>query len=33
MLHNLDHRNYKPTGFPATKFPLEKVLAYLKDKP
>ena len=33
MLHNLDHRNYKPTGFPATKFPLGKVLAYLKDKP
>lgn len=32
MLHNLDHRQYKPTGFPTTKFPLEEVLAYLQEK-
>jgi len=31
MLHNLDHRHYKPTGFPTTKFPLQDVLAYLKE--
>jgi hypothetical protein len=31
LLHNLDHRHYKPTGFPATKFPLEDVLAYLRE--
>jgi hypothetical protein len=33
MLHNLDHRQYKPTGFPVTKFPLEDVLAFLEEKP
>ncbi|MEE9396476.1 MAG: LicD family protein [Methylococcales bacterium] len=33
VLHNLDHRQYKPTGFPTTKFPLEDVLAYLKENP
>jgi lipopolysaccharide cholinephosphotransferase len=33
MLHDLDHRQYKPTGFPATKFPLEDVMNFLKDKP
>jgi hypothetical protein len=33
MLHNLDHRNYKPSGFPSTKFPLEAVLTYLKENP
>jgi phosphatidylglycerophosphate synthase len=32
MLHNLDHRQYKPTGFPTTKFPLEDVLAFLDDQ-
>jgi phosphatidylglycerophosphate synthase len=32
MLHNLDHRKYKPTGFPKTKFPLADVLAFLKDQ-
>jgi hypothetical protein len=31
MLHNLDHRQYKPTRFPTTKFPLEDVLVYLKE--
>jgi hypothetical protein len=30
MLHNLDHRQYKPTGFPVTKFPLEDVMDFLK---
>ena len=33
MLHNLDHRQYKPTGFPATKFALQDVLTYLKEHP
>lgn len=33
MLHNLDHRQYKPTGFPTTKFTLEDVLNYLKENP
>jgi hypothetical protein len=33
MLHGLDHRQYKPTGFPATKFPLENVLAFLEENP
>jgi hypothetical protein len=33
FLHNLDHRQYKPTGFPTTKFPVEEVLAYLKGNP
>ena len=33
MLHNLDHRQYKPTGFPTTKFALEDVLAYLNENP
>ncbi len=33
MLHNLDHRQYKPTGFPTTKFPLDDVLAFLKENP
>lgn len=33
MLHNLDHRQYKPTGFPTTKYLLEDVLAYLKENP
>ncbi len=33
MLHNLDHRNYKPTGFPSTKFALAAVLAYLRENP
>jgi LicD family len=33
MLHHLNHRKYKPTGFPTTKFPLEKVLTYLKENP
>jgi phosphatidylglycerophosphate synthase len=32
ILHDLDHRQYKPTGFPTTKFPLENVLAFLKDQ-
>jgi phosphatidylglycerophosphate synthase len=32
MLHNLDHRQYKPTGFPTTKFPLEDVLTFLDDQ-
>ena len=32
-LHNLDHRNYKPTGFPSTKFALAAVLAYLRENP
>jgi hypothetical protein len=31
MLHNMDHRNYKSTGHPMTKFPLEDVLAYLDE--
>lgn len=31
MLHTLNHRLYKPTGFPSTKFPLNDVLSYLKD--
>jgi hypothetical protein len=31
MLHGLDHRQYKSTGFPTTKFPLEDVLAFLKE--
>jgi hypothetical protein len=33
MLHNLDHRQYKATGFPKTKFPLEDVLAFLEENP
>ncbi|MCZ6671853.1 MAG: LicD family protein [Verrucomicrobia bacterium] len=33
MLHNMDHRNYKPTGYPTTKYPLEDVLTYLKENP
>ena len=33
MLHGLDHRQYKPTGFPTTKFPLEDVLAFLEENP
>ena len=33
MLHNLDHRQYKPTGFPTTKFALQDVLTYLKEHP
>lgn len=33
MLHNLDHRQYRPTGFPTTKFPLKDVLAFLKENP
>jgi hypothetical protein len=33
MLHHLDHRQYKPTGFPTTKFPLAEVLAHLKENP
>lgn len=33
MLHNLNHRQYEPTGFPTTKFFLEDVLAYLKENP
>jgi hypothetical protein len=32
MLHNLDHRQCKPTGFPTTKFPLEDVMAFLQEK-
>jgi len=31
MLHGLNHRQYKPTGYPTTKFPLEDVLAHLED--
>jgi hypothetical protein len=31
MLHNLDHRQYKPTGYPTTKFPLKEVLAFLDE--
>ena len=31
MLHDLDHRQYKRTGFPATKFPLSEVLTYLNE--
>ncbi len=33
VLHNLDHRQYKPTGFPTTRFPLADVLAYLQENP
>lgn len=33
ILHGMDHRNYKPTGYPTTKFPIEDVLAYLKENP
>ncbi len=33
VLHNMDHRNYKPTGYPTTKFPLQDVLAYLQEIP
>jgi hypothetical protein len=33
MLHNLNHREYKPTGFPDTKFPLATVLNFLKENP
>jgi hypothetical protein len=33
MLHSLDHRHYKPTGFPETKFPLEDVLTFLNENP
>ena len=33
MLHNLDHRQYKPTGFPTTIFPLQEVLTYLQENP
>jgi hypothetical protein len=33
MLHDLDHRQYKPTGFPTTKFALQDVLTYLKENP
>jgi hypothetical protein len=29
MLHNLDHRQYKPTGFPTTKFLLKNVMSFL----
>ena len=32
MLHNLDHRKYKPTGFPKTKFPLEDILTFLNGQ-
>jgi hypothetical protein len=32
MLHNLNHRQYTPTGYPTTKFHLEEVLAYLEEK-
>jgi hypothetical protein len=31
MLHGMDHRKYKPTGFPTTKFPVREVLAYLNN--
>lgn len=30
VLHSLDHRHYRPTGYPSTKFPLEDVLRYLE---
>ena len=33
MLHSMDHRQYKPTGYPSTKFPLHDVLQYLQDNP
>ncbi|PCH52315.1 MAG: hypothetical protein COC20_03670 [Cellvibrionales bacterium] len=33
MLHKLDHRQYKPTGFPTTKFALADVLTYLTENP
>ena len=33
MLHDLDHRQYKPTGFPTTKFPVQEVLDYLRENP
>ena len=33
MLHHLDHRQYKPTGFPTTKFALKDVLTYLQENP
>lgn len=33
VLHNMDHRNYKSTGYPTTKFPLQDVLAYLQEIP
>ena len=33
MLHDLNHRNYRPTGFPSTKFAWEDVLAYLRENP
>lgn len=33
VLHDLDHRHFKSTGYPSTKFPLKDVLAYLKENP
>lgn len=33
MLHSLDHRHYKPTGFPSTKFLVKDVLDYLQENP
>jgi hypothetical protein len=32
VLHSLNHRQYKPTGYPDTKFPLDDVLAFLEGK-
>jgi hypothetical protein len=31
MLHGMNHRQYKPTGYPETKFPLGEVMAFLKE--
>ena len=31
MLHGLNHRQYKPTGYPSTRFRLEDVMAYLRE--
>ena len=31
VLHDLDHRQYRPTGFPSTKFPLEDVITFLEE--
>ena len=33
VLHHLEHRHYRPTGFPTTKFPLVDVMACLGQKP
>jgi len=32
VLHGLNHREYSPTGYPSTKFSLDTVMAYLKER-